>query len=84
MTQSQTPPAMRALRATYDEARQGREAAQALVPLLALLDPAGPGEDGPLQEVTDLLQAILRTQEQTLRAMQALNARLDRIERRQP
>lgn len=52
--------ATRALKATYEEARAGREAAEALSPLLIVLDPAQPGEGSPLQEVTDLLATILR------------------------
>ena len=76
MTQT-PPPAMRALKATYDEARQGREAAQALTPLLSLLDPAQPGEGSPLDEVTELLRAVLTAQERTLAAIEALAARLD-------
>lgn len=77
MTQQTPPPAMRALRATYDEARAGREAAQALAPLLSLLDPPAPGEGSPLQEVTDLLAAICNTQQAILQAIEALAARLD-------
>jgi hypothetical protein len=68
---------MRALKATYDEARAGREAAEALGPLLSLLEPPEPGEASPLQEVTDLLTAILNNQEATLKAIEALAARLD-------
>jgi hypothetical protein len=68
---------MRALKATYDEARAGREAAEALGPLLALLEPPEPGEASPLQEVTDLLSAILSNQEMTLKAIEALAARVD-------
>ncbi len=80
MTQHQiTPPAIRALKATYDEARGSREAAEALRPLLSLLDPAEPVEGSPLQEMTDLLATILRTQEATLAAIEELAARLDRI-----
>jgi hypothetical protein len=80
MTQHQTPPpAIRALKATYDEARGSREAAEALRPLLSLLDPVEPGEGSPLQEVTDLLATILRTQEAMLAAIEALSTRLDRI-----
>lgn len=77
MTQPPTPHAMRALKATYDEARGSREAAEALAPLLALLDPAQPGEGSPLDEVTELLTLILRTQQQTLAAIEALAQRLD-------
>lgn len=76
MTQT-PPPAMRALRATYDEARQGREAAQALTPLLSLLDPPAAGEGSPLDEVTDLLRTILTAQDRTLQAIEALAVRLD-------
>lgn len=77
MTPKSPPPAMRALKATYDEARQGREAAQALSPLLALLDPAEPGEGSPLAEVTELLRTILATQERSLQAIEALAVRLN-------
>ncbi len=73
----QTPHAMKALRATYDEARGGREAAEALAPLLALLNPMEPGEGSPLDEVIDLLTTILRTQEATLAAIEVLAARID-------
>ena len=76
MTQTQ-PPAMRALRATYDEAKAGRTAAEALTPLLTLLDPAQPGEGSPLDEVTDLLRAVLVAQERTLQAIEALAIRID-------
>lgn len=76
MTQ-QTPPAMRALKATYTEARGSRQAAEALAPLLALLDAAEPGEGSPLAEVTELLQTILRTQQVTLQVIEALAARLE-------
>jgi hypothetical protein len=82
MTQHQTPPAMRALKATYDEARAGREAAEALGPLLALLDPPEAGEGSPLQDVTDLLTAILNNQEATLKAIEALAARIDAASRK--
>ncbi|WP_245521002.1 MULTISPECIES: hypothetical protein [unclassified Mesorhizobium] len=71
------PPAMRALKATFDEARQGREAAEALAPLLALLDPPEGAEGSPLDEVTALLATILRTQEKTLEAIERLTARID-------
>lgn len=76
MTQK-TPPAIRALKATYDEARAGRAAAESLTPLLTLLDPAQPGEGNPLQEVTDLLRTILTAQERTLAAIAGLAARID-------
>lgn len=82
MTQHQTPPAMRALKATYDEARAGREAAEALGPLLSLLDPLEEVEGSPLDEVTDLLTAILKNQEATLKAVEALTARLDALLRK--
>ena len=82
MTQQTQPPAMRALRATYDEARAGRTAAEALSPLLSLLDPAQPGEGSPLDEVVDLLRTILTAQERTLTAIVALAARLDGSTRR--
>lgn len=70
-------PAMRALKATYDEARAGRAAAEALSPLLSLLEPARPGEGSPLDEVTELLATILRAQQATLTAIERLAARLD-------
>lgn len=76
MTQS-PPPAMRALRATYDEARASRAAAESLSPLLTLLDPAQPGEGSPLDEVTELLRAVLTAQERTLQAIEGLAARID-------
>ncbi|WP_246686798.1 hypothetical protein [Mesorhizobium sp. B2-4-19] len=79
---TQQPPAMRALKATYDEARAGREAAEALGPLLALLEPPEAGEAGPLAEVTDLLTAILRNQESTLAAIEGLTARIDATSRK--
>ncbi len=77
MTTENPPIAMRALRATYEEARAGREAAQSLSPLLALLEPSQPGEESPLDEVTRLLATILRTQERTLAAVEALAARVE-------
>lgn len=70
------PPAMRALRATYDEARASREAAQALSPLLSLLESPAAEEGSPLQEVTDLLRAVLTAQQKTLKAIEALAARI--------
>jgi hypothetical protein len=66
---------MRALKATYDQARQGREVAESLTPLLALLEPQ-PGAGSPLDEVMDLLQAILAAQEKTLNAIEALADRV--------
>lgn len=77
MTQQTQPPAMRALRATYDEAKAGRTAAEALSPLLSLLDPAQPGEGSPSDEVTELLRAVLTAQERTLQAIEGLAARID-------
>lgn len=77
MTQQQTPPAMRALRATYDEARASRAAAESLSPLLTLLDPPAAEEGSPLDEVTDLLRAVLAAQQKTLAAIEALAARID-------
>ena len=74
---TQTPPAMKALKATYDEARQSRQAAEALAPLLALLDPPEGAEGSPLDEVTDLLRTILQAQERTLTALEAIAARRD-------
>ena len=79
-----TPPTMRALRATYDEARQGREAAQALAPLLALLDSSEPGESGPLQEVSDLLRTILLAQERTLTAIEVLAGQVRELAHKLP
>ncbi|WP_095083551.1 hypothetical protein [Mesorhizobium sophorae] len=73
------PAAMRALKMVHDEARQGREAAEALTPLLALLDPAAEGQGGPLQEVTDLLTTILTTQQSILQVIEALSSRVDAL-----
>lgn len=70
-------PGMRALKATYDEARAGRTAAEALSPLLSLLEPVQPGEGSPLDEVMELLATILRAQHATLTAIEGLAARLD-------
>lgn len=80
MTQTQ-PHAMRALKATYDQARQSREAAESLIPLLALLEPQ-PYEGSPLDQVTDFLMAILNTQEKTLAAIEGLAARIEGQTRR--
>ncbi len=78
---TQSPSAMRALQATFTEARGSRQAAEALAPLLALLDPAQPGEGSPLAEVTELLQTILHTQHLTLQAIEALAIRPDQGQR---
>ncbi|NMG39758.1 hypothetical protein GRZ55_10940 [Chelativorans sp. ZYF759] len=75
--QTPPPPAMRALRATYDQARGSREAAEALRPLLSLLDPTQLGEGSALDEVTELLSTIVQTQLETLRAIEVLSDRLD-------
>ena len=77
MQEQPPPPAMRALKATYDQARGSREAAEALRPLLSLLDPTQPGEGSALDEVTELLSTIVRTQLETLRAIEVLSDRLD-------
>lgn len=68
---------MRALKATYDQARGSREAAEALRPLLSLLDPTQPGEGTALDELKELLATIVRTQLETLRAIEVLSDRLD-------
>lgn len=72
------PPTMRALKATYDEAKGGREAAEQLKPLLALLEPPE-AEGGPLEEITVILTAILDGQAHTLHAIEALSRKLDAI-----
>ena len=69
------PTPMDALKATYGQARQGREAAEALQPLLALLEPAGGAERWP--NCRGLLEAILEAQHRTLEAIETLSARLD-------
>ena len=69
--------AMRALRATYAEARGSREAAERLAPLLSLLEPPAEGEGSPLAELTGLLQTIVKTQQAILQAIETLAARLD-------
>jgi hypothetical protein len=76
MSESQ-PAAMKALKAVYAEARQGRETAERLTPLLALLDPPERGEGSPLDPITDLLEAIMSNQYALLGTIEVLTAKVD-------
>ncbi|MCG6116158.1 MAG: hypothetical protein MEQ84_13280 [Mesorhizobium sp.] len=70
---------MQALRAVYNESRSGREAAERLAPLLSLLESPEPGERSPLADLTDLLTTVVRTQVETLRAIEALADRIEEL-----